>query len=382
MADQEWFEKDYYKVLGVSEDADQKAITKAYRKLARENHPDAKPGDTAAEDRFKEVSAAYDVSATPTSARSTTRSVASVRWAACSAAVAARPARASAVPAATRSPPRTSGAASATSSAACSVAAAGGAAPSRGTGPQRGHDLEAELHLSFTDAVEGITTTIHLTSDATCSTCHGSGARPGTSPIVCPQCAGRGVIEDNQGMFSFSSPCPRCAGHGMIVEDPCPTCQGSGVERRPRDVKVRIPAGVTDGKRIRLKGRGGPGRNGGPPGDLYVICRVAPHELFGVRGRDLTLTVPVTFPEAALGADVTVPTVDGGTVKLRVPPGTRTGRTFRVKGRGVQAAKGTGDLLVTVEVAVPTNLSAAERKAVEALAAATDESPRAHLGVS
>ena len=296
--------------------------------------------------------------------------------------MAARPAPASAVLAATRSPPRTSGAGSATSWAACSVAGGGRGGANRGTGPQRGHDLEAELHLSFTDAVEGITTTIHLTSDATCSTCHGSGARPGTSPIVCPQCAGRGVIEDNQGMFSFSSPCPRCAGHGMIVEDPCPTCQGSGVERRPREVKVRIPAGVTDGKRIRLKGRGGPGRNGGPPGDLYVICRVAPHELFGVRGRDLTLTVPVTFPEAALGADVAVPTVDGGTVKLRVPAGTRTGRTFRVKGRGVQAAKGTGDLLVTVEVAVPTNLSAAERKAVEALAAATDESPRAYLGVS
>ena len=168
----------------------------------------------------------------------------------------------------------------------------------------------------------------------------------------------------------------------MIVEDPCPTCHGSGVERRPREVKVRIPPGVTDGKRIRLKGRGGPGRNGGPAGDLYVICRVAPHELFGVRGQDLTLTVPVTFPEAALGADLTVPTIDGGSVKLRMPPGTRTGRTFRVKGRGVPNERSQGDLLVTVEVAVPKKLSAAERKAVEALAAATDESPRAHLGVS
>ena len=149
------------------------------------------------------------------------------------------------------------------------------------------------------------------------------------------------MIDDNQGMFSFSSPCPRCAGHGMIVEDPCPTCQGTGVERRPREVKVRIPAGVTDGKRIRLKGRGGPGRNGGPPGDLYVICRVAPARAVRRRsGRDLTLTVPVTFPEAALGADVTVPTLDGGTVTLRIPAGTRTGRTFRVKGRGVPAAEG------------------------------------------
>jgi molecular chaperone DnaJ len=154
------------------------------------------------------------------------------------------------------------------------------------------------------------------------------------------------------------------------------------VERRPREVKVRIPAGVTDGQRIRLKGRGDPGRNGGPPGDLYVVAEVEPHPLFGIDGRNLTITVPVTFPEAALGADIEVPTIDGTTVKLRLPAGTRTGRTFRVKGRGVAASRGTGDLLVTVEIAVPAKLSAAERKAVEALAAAESESPRAHLGTT
>jgi molecular chaperone DnaJ len=382
MADQEWFEKDYYKVLGVSEDADQKAITKAYRKLARENHPDAKPGDDAAETRFKEVSAAYDVVGDPDKRKEYDEVRKLGPMGGMFGGGGGGAPGGFGGPGGYTFTTEDFGGGLGDILGGLFGRAGGGAGASRGTGPQRGQDLEAELHLSFTDAVEGITTTIHLTSDATCSTCHGSGARPGTSPIVCPQCAGRGVIEDNQGMFSFSSPCPRCAGHGMIVEDPCPTCQGSGVERRPREVKVRIPAGVTDGKRIRLKGRGGPGRNGGPPGDLYVICRVAPHELFGVRGRDLTLTVPVTFPEAALGADVTVSAVDGGTVKLRVPAGTRTGRTFRVKGRGVQAAKGTGDLLVTVEVTVPTNLTAAERKAVEALAAATDESPRAYLGVS
>jgi molecular chaperone DnaJ len=198
---------------------------------------------------------------------------------------------------------------------------------------------------------------------------------------VCAACGGRGVVDDNQGLFSFSSPCAACGGRGVTVDDPCPTCAGTGVERRPREVKVRVPAGVSDGQRIRLAGRGEPGRNGGPPGDLFVVVRVAAHEIFGRRGRHLTLTVPVTFPEAALGADITVPTLDGPPVTLRVPPGTRNGRTFRVKGRGVQAATGTGDLLVTVEVAVPAKLSAAERKAVEALAAASSESPRAHLGV-
>src|SRR5690606_30448143 len=255
-----------------------------------------------------------------------------------------------------------------------------GGAP-RGAGPQRGDDLEAELHLSFEDAVRGVTTAVNLTSDAPCHTCHGSGAAPGSTPVVCPRCSGRGVLDENQGLFSFSQACPQCAGRGVVVEDPCPTCRGTGVERRARDVKIRVPAGVNDRQRIRLKGRGGPGRNGGPAGDLYVVVRVRPHDYFGRSGRDLTLTVPVTYAEAALGADVAVPTLDGESVKIRLPAGTRNGRTFRVKGRGVATKKGTGDLLATVEVAVPQKLSAAERKAVEALAAASTESPRAHLGV-
>jgi molecular chaperone DnaJ len=237
------------------------------------------------------------------------------------------------------------------------------------------------LHLAFEDAVHGLTTTVHLTSEAACSTCHGTGARPGTTPRTCPMCDGRGVVDDNQGFFSFSSPCPECAGRGYTIDEPCPTCRGTGVEHRPREVKVRIPAGVGDGQRIRLRGRGGPGRNGGPAGDLYVTVRVKPHPLFGRRGNDLTITVPITFPEAALGADVAVPTLDGAPVKVRIPAGTRSGRTFRVRGKGVAARRKTGDLLVTVEVAVPQKLSAEERRAVEALAAAANgASPRAHLG--
>jgi molecular chaperone DnaJ len=257
----------------------------------------------------------------------------------------------------------------------------GGRREPRGAGPQRGADLETELQLSFQGAVQGVTTTVNLTSEVACHTCHGTGAKPGTSPHACPRCGGRGVLDENQGYFSFSQVCPECGGGGTVVDDPCPTCKGTGSERRARQVKVRIPAGVSDGQRIRLKGRGGPGRHGGPHGDLYVVTRVEPHPLFARRGGDLTVTVPITFAEAALGAEVKVPTLDGPPVTIKVPAGTRSGKTFRVKGRGVPKAKGAGDLLVTVEVAVPAKLSAAERKAVEALAAASHESPRAHLGV-
>ena len=254
---------------------------------------------------------------------------------------------------------------------------AGGTAP--GTGPRRGDDLEAELHLSFDEAVDGVTTSVHLTSDVACSTCHGSGAAPGSSPQTCTRCSGRGVLDDNQGFFSFSQPCDQCAGRGKVIVDPCTTCRGSGIERKPRQVRVRIPAGVKDGQRIRLKGRGTPGRNGGPAGDLYVVVAVAAHELFGRRGRDLTIELPVTFAEAALGTNVKVPTLDGGTVTIKVPAGMPSGKTFRVKNRGVQNTKGTGDLLVTLVVDVPTELSDEQRAAVEALAAATKDSPRDHV---
>src|SRR5690606_25499848 len=186
--------------------------------------------------------------------------------------------------------------------------------------------------------------TINLTREPTCDQCRGTGSAPGSTPKVCHDCHGRGVIDEDQGFFSFSRPCPTCGGRGAIVTDPCPQCRGSGTMVRPRDVKVRIPAGVDDGQRIRIKGRGAPGRNGGPPGDLYVRVRVAPDPVFGRSGRNLTLTVPITFPEAALGTDLEVPTLDGETVKLRIPPGTPSGKTFRVKGRGIQTPKGTGHL--------------------------------------
>jgi molecular chaperone DnaJ len=360
----EWFEKDYYKALGVSDSATEKEIKAAYRRLSKKHHPDS-GGD---EEQFKEVSAAWDVLGDAAKRKEYD----DVR----------------------RLGPMAGGFGGAGGSGfpgGFRVDDLGdlgdlfGGLFNRGrrrgpAGASRGDDLEAELHLSFLDAVNGVTTAVNVTSDAACTTCSGTGAAPGTSPVICPTCGGRGVTDENQGLFSFSQPCRECGGTGMKVETPCPTCHGSGVARRARRVKVRIPAGVDDGQRIRLKGRGGAGRNGGPSGDLYVVVRVDPHPLFGRQGRNLTLTVPVTYPEATLGATVTVPTLDQP-VSLRIPPGTKSGRTFRVKSRGVPTPRGAGDLLVTVEVAVPQKLTDAEREAVEALAAATPDSPRRHLGV-
>ena len=379
-AQREWFEKDYYKVLGVSADSSAKEITKAYRKLARQLHPDANPDDPSAEERFKEVAAAYDVLGDEAK-RTEYDQVRTMG-----------PMGGFGGPGGPGGPGGGFGSGTTFSSddlgglfgnlfgGGGRRGPGGGAAG--GVGPRRGNDLEAELTMGFTDAFTGLTTTIQLTSEVACPVCAGSGSRPGSPPQTCSSCGGRGVNEDNQGFFSFSSPCVQCGGRGSIVVDPCTQCSGAGAVRRTRDVKVRIPAGVSDGQQIRLKGRGGPGSNGGPPGDLYVLVHVTPDPLFGRRGRNITLTVPVTFAEAALGATVSVPTPLGSKVTIKVPPGTPSGKVMRVKGHGVETAKGTGDLLVTIDVDVPTTLTDEQRAAVEAFAAATDDSPRRHLGVS
>ncbi len=275
-AQREWFEKDYYRVLGVAETATAKEITKAYRKLARDSHPDTHPGDAAAEDRFKEVSAAYDVLGDETKRKEYDE----VRRLG---------------PVGGFGPGGPGGGPGGTT---FNVGADGlgdllgqmfgrgrrGGGASAAGGPQRGADVEATLTLDFADAVRGLTTTLYLTTDAQCGTCNGSGAKPGTSPKVCSRCGGRGVVDDNQGFFSFSSPCQACAGRGVTIESPCPTCRGAGVEKRQREVQARIPAGVADGQKIRLKGRGAPGRNGGPAGDLIVECHVVAHPRFGRDG--------------------------------------------------------------------------------------------------
>jgi molecular chaperone DnaJ len=362
----EWLEKDYYKVLGVAKTATDKEIARAYRKLAKQYHPDAHPGS---DERFKEISAAYDVLGDQAKRKEydEVRTLSENGYA-------GNPFGGAGAP---------GGQTGFTNFRVDDLGDLLGNIFGRGSrrsrqgattsGPERGLDLETELHLSFADAAKGVTTTVNVTSDAVCSTCAGTGAAPGTAPTVCPVCGGQGVINENQGMFSFSHPCVACGGTGMQIEVPCPTCNGKGTERRARQVKVRIPAGVADGQRIKVPKRGGAGRFGGPPGDLYVISHIAPHPVFGQKGKDLTVKVPVTFAEAALGTTVSVPTLDGKPVTVKVPAGTRSGRVFRVSGQGVQAAGKKGDLLVTFEVDVPAKLSGDEKRAVEALAKASPE---------
>lgn len=360
-AQREWFEKDYYAVLGVSKDASEKDITKAYRRLARQFHPDANPGDASAEEKFKEISAAYDVVGDNVKRPEYDE----VRRA---------------------GPMNGFGGGQNMSfdmggegmgDIFSQMFGGGGGrrGGASGVGPQRGKDIQTTLTLEFADAAHGLTTSLHLTADAQCTTCAGSGARPGTSPKRCSACGGRGSTADNQGMFSFSSPCRSCSGRGTIIEFPCATCKGAGMERRPREVNVRIPAGVSDGQRIRLKGRGSPGRNGGPAGDLFVECHVAAHAIFAREGQNLLVRIPVSFTEAVLGSTISVPTLEGPDVSLKLKAGTQSGSRHRVKGKGITSGSKTGDLIVTVDVAVPTSLTDAEKEAVEKLHAVL-ESPR------
>ncbi len=365
----EWFEKDYYKVLGVSNSATDKEITRAYRKLAKQYHPDA---NTGKEDLFKDVSAAYDVLGDPAKRKEYDE----VR------SMAASGNFAGAGP--TGGQAGWGGARVEDLSDLIGGLFNRGSRRSSGTrGPVRGSDLEVEAHIGFEDAANGVTTTLNMVSDVTCGTCHGTGSAPGTSPVVCARCQGTGSVSDNQGYFSFSLPCPACGGRGIRIEKPCPTCRGTGVESKSRQIKVKIPHGVDDGSRIRLKGKGSAGANGGPAGDLYVTIHVSPHKLFSRRGADLLLTVPITFAEAALGTAIRVPTLDGQ-VTLRVPPGARSGLTLRARSKGLPKSGRTeelGDLLVTLEIDVPKHLTDEQRKAVEEYGKATQESPRKYLEV-
>jgi molecular chaperone DnaJ len=375
-AQREWFEKDYYATLGVDKGATAKEITKAYRKLARELHPDKNPGDSAAEDRFKDAAAAYDVLGDEAKRKEYDEVRAMGPMGGMRGRGAPGPGGFS------FNVEDMGGGGLGDLFGNMFGRGAGGAGRGRstsGVGPRRGADITAQLTVDFQDAVNGITTTLYLTTDAQCSTCSGSGAKPGTSPVACSACGGRGVVDDNQGMFSFSSPCRVCGGQGLRIDDPCPTCRGSGTEQRQREVKTRIPAGVKDGQTIRLKGRGGPGRNGGPAGDLLVELRVMPHPLFGRSGNNLTVSVPITVAEAALGGDIDVPTLDGPSVTLRLKPGTQTGSRHRVRNKGIVAKNATGDLIVTVNVHIPTDLTDEQRAAIEQLAAATTVNPRSSL---
>jgi len=376
----DWLEKDFYKVLGVDKGASADEIKKKYRKLARELHPDKNPDNARAEERFKEVSEAYDV-------LSDDKKRAEYDEA------------------------RTLFAGGGGGFGGGGFGGYGGGQTydfgdvfgnddgglgdilgnifNRGRGgggrraqaPRRGQDVESEITLGFNDALEGVTVPLRLASDAACDSCNGTGARAGTVPRVCPNCQGSGQTTRNAGGFAFAEPCAACAGRGLIVDDPCPTCHGSGRGVSTRTVQARIPAGVKDGARIRLKGKGAPGERGGPNGDLYVVVHVTPHPVFARKGDNLTVTVPITFAEAALGSQVAVPVTGGGTVTLKVPAGTANGRTFRVRGKGVTRKDGTrGDLLATVEVQVPSGLTDEAREALEQFVQAHgSEDPRKDL---
>ena len=388
MVQREWVEKDFYKVLGVSSDASEDEIKRVARKLLAENHPDRNPDNKVADERYKEVGEARDVLTDPAKRKEydeTRRLFAGGGGFG----------------------RRFNGGGGGGDYTVYDDGSGGfnlndlfgqagqdgganigdlfgglfgrGAQP-RPSRPRRGKDLETETDLDFLEATKGVAMPLRLTSPAPCTNCHGSGARPGTSPKVCATCNGSGVINRNQGAFGFSEPCTDCRGSGSIIEHPCDECRGTGVTTRTRTINVRIPPGVEDGQRIRLAGQGEAGLRGAPSGDLYVTVHVRPDKVFGRGGDDLTVTVPGSFPELALGTTLSVPTLEGK-VGVRVPKGTADGRILRVRGRGVpKRSGGHGDLLVTVKVAVPPNLEGPALEALEAYAAAERSSgfdPRA-----
>ncbi|MEU8371678.1 molecular chaperone DnaJ [Micromonospora sp. NPDC048894] len=383
MSSKDWIEKDFYATLGVEKSASSDEIKKSYRKLARESHPDHNPGDPKAEERFKGVSEAYAVLGDDTKRReydemrSLFGSGAFRRGAPGTGQPGGAPFDVSDLFGGGGGDTRFGG--GGFTDLFSSIFSGGGAGPTRARGPARGRDVETEVALDFGDAVRGVTLPLTLRAPGVCDTCHGNGAKPGTQPTACPVCHGAGVTTRDQGSFSFSEPCRNCQGVGTVVEEKCPECHGTGGVTKTRTLNVRFPAGVADGQRIRLAGRGEPGQRGGPAGDLFVQVKVRPDDLFGRTGDDLTLAVPITFAEAVLGTDLRVPTLDGA-VTLRVPPGTPSGRVLRARGKGVVRRDGqAGDLLVTLDVVVPATVSDEARAALESFADATPPAAREHL---
>jgi molecular chaperone DnaJ len=377
----DWIDKDFYAALGVSSSASQDEIKKAYRKLARDLHPDKNPGNAKAEAKFKAVSEANNV-LSDTAKRKEYDQVRAMYSGGGAGGFGG------------------GGFTQSTGGFNVSDLFGGGARtsasggfgdifgnlfnrggqPSTATRPHRGEDVESEIRIDFVEAVKGVTVPLRLSSPATCDTCHGNGAKPGTQPRVCGNCNGAGVVSRNQGSFAFSEPCPDCRGNGRIIDHPCPECLGTGVSTKSRSLTVRIPAGVDDGQKIRVAGQGSPGRNNGPSGDLFVKVNVAPHALFARKDKDITLTVPVSFTELALGTTLTIPTIDGQ-VSMRIAAGTTNGRTLRVKGKGITTRDGrSGDLLVTLQISIPARLTEQAETALRSyLETTVHENPRPEI---
>jgi molecular chaperone DnaJ len=376
MSTKDYVEKDYYKVLGVAKDATTADIKKQYRKLARQYHPDANKGDAQAEEKFKEISEAYDVLSDEKRRKEYDE---------------ARSLFGGGFRAPNGGFPFDLGDLLGNQGGGGLGDILGGlfnrgrtTGPGTGTTPgtgRRGADIESEASITFMQSLEGVTIPLRMTSEQPCRSCSGTGAKAGTTPRVCPECSGTGQTSRNQGGFAFSEPCRECKGRGLVVDEPCPTCSGSGRAASTRTLQARIPSGVKDGQRIRLKGKGAPGERGGPAGDLYVLVHVKPHPIFGRDGDNLTVTVPVTFPEAVLGADIKIPVLGGMPVTVKLPAGSANGRTMRVRGKGAPVRDGgRGDLLVTFEVAVPVNLNDEAKAALEGFRTATaDHDVRADL---
>jgi molecular chaperone DnaJ len=363
---------DYYKTLGVAKNATPAEIKKAYRKLARQYHPDRNEGNKDAEERFKAVQEAYDVVGDSEKRKQYDRGTG--------------PFAAGGPGFGGFDPGSFAGGfgdilSNLFGGAAGGDTAAGG--PFTGRGRQQGQpgrDLETDVSISFEQSIEGAQVPLAVPTSAPCTTCHGSGARPGTSPTICPACQGRGVEASSQGLFSISQPCSRCGGSGTVIEDPCPTCGGTGARRTIKKYRVTIPAGVRDGSRIRLAGKGEPGRNGGPPGDLYVVTRVEPSPVFKRKGENVEVEIPLTIPEAIRGATIEVPTLHG-TKKLRVPAGTKHGTVQRLRGEGPPKldGKGRGDIRYRFVIDVPASLSQEQQAAVEELSKVMNGNPREGL---
>ena len=359
--------QDHYKVLGVERKASQDEIKKAYRKLARRYHPDKNPGDAKAEERFKQISQAHDVLGDPDKRKDYDRQL---------------------------------------SNPFSNVGRGGGGQPGFDTGgfgdilsdlfgqaagrrggggasrprPEHGRDLEAEVTIGFEQAIAGAQVPISVPTYERCPTCAGTGAKPGTAPIVCPRCNGRGVESEGQGLFSISQPCSRCGGAGTIIENPCATCHGEGRVRTIKKYRVNVPAGVREGSKIRLAGKGEPGRNGGPPGDLYVITHVEASPVFERKGDNVEVEVPLTLPEALRGAEIEVPTLDGRKT-LRVPAGTRPGSIQRLRGEGPKrlGRAGRGDIRYRFVLDMPETLTEEQEAAVDDLAKVFNGNPRTRL---
>lgn len=357
---------DPYDVLGVSRKASQDEIKKAYREKARKYHPDRNPGDPKAEERFKDVGAAYETLSDPEKRKAYDSG-----------------GMFGGIPGAGRGfPGGFGGGGFAADLGDIFGSFFGRGREPGGAGPQRGRDLEADVQLSFDQAMHGTQITVAVPTTGPCPTCTGTGAKPGTTPKTCPRCEGRGVDVESQGVFSISQPCPECGGAGSIIEDPCPTCSGSGVTQETKRYRVNIPAGVHDGSRIRLAGKGEAGPRGSSRGDLYVTVRVTPSPIFRQRSDgNLEVDLPVTIPEAIQGATVEVPTLNG-TKRIKIPAGTQHGATQRLRGEGPPRPKGgqRGDIHYRVQLEMPKHLSSEQQAAVEELAKALNgDDPRASL---